>query len=163
MNDSQSERETVWWEPFYERGDNLQRHNRPNQEIPQSARLNVVRQVNAELLISFWNVGCIIVEHEQNSQGQAVYGCQTMYEQEKTSPADRKVPVRAVPVVHVRRDPAVGNACTDKDSVGAEYALGNLSNNIFASHLCDVIPNKEELIAQVEAVLKQWHEPTSEE
>lgn len=49
--------------------------------------------------------------------------------------------------------------CTDKDSVGAEYALGGLSNNIFASRYTYVIPNKEELIAQVEAVLKEWHEP----
>lgn len=49
--------------------------------------------------------------------------------------------------------------CTDKDSVGAEYALGGLSNNIFASRYTYVIPNKEELIAQVEAVLKEWHNP----
>lgn len=47
--------------------------------------------------------------------------------------------------------------CTDKDSVGAEYALGGLSNNIFASRYTYVIPNKEELIAQVEAVLQEWH------
>jgi len=48
--------------------------------------------------------------------------------------------------------------CTDKDSVDAEYALGGLSNNIFASRYVSYIPNKEELIAQVEAVLKEWHE-----
>lgn len=47
--------------------------------------------------------------------------------------------------------------CTDKTSVEAEYALGGLSNNIFASRYTYVIPNKEELIAQVEAVLKDWH------
>lgn len=47
--------------------------------------------------------------------------------------------------------------CTDKDSVGAEYALGGLSNNIFASRYTYVIPNKEELIAQVEAVLEKWN------
>ena len=53
--------------------------------------------------------------------------------------------------------------CTDKDSVGAEYALGGLSNNIFASRYTYVIPKKEELIAQVEAVLKEWHEPHKED
>lgn len=47
--------------------------------------------------------------------------------------------------------------CTDKDSVAAEYALGGLSNNIFASRYVSYIPNKEQLIAQVEAVLKEWH------
>ena len=47
--------------------------------------------------------------------------------------------------------------CTDKDAVDAEYALGGLSNNIFASRYVSYIPNKEELIAQVEAVLNEWH------
>jgi len=48
--------------------------------------------------------------------------------------------------------------CMDKDSIAAEYALGGLSNNIFASRYVSYIPNKEQLIAQVEAVLKEWHE-----
>ncbi len=48
--------------------------------------------------------------------------------------------------------------CTDKDSVAAEYALGGLSNNIFASRYVSYIPNKEQLIAQVEAVLQEWHQ-----
>ena len=47
--------------------------------------------------------------------------------------------------------------CTDKDNVAAEYALGGLSNNIFASRYVSYIPNKEQLIAQVEAVLQEWH------
>jgi predicted nuclease of restriction endonuclease-like (RecB) superfamily len=47
--------------------------------------------------------------------------------------------------------------CTDKDAVAAEYALGGLSNNIFASRYVSYIPDKEELIAQVEAVLNEWH------
>ena len=49
--------------------------------------------------------------------------------------------------------------CTDKDSIAAEYALGGLSNNIFASHYVSYVPNKEQLIAQVEAVLNEWHRP----
>ena len=47
--------------------------------------------------------------------------------------------------------------CTDKDSITAEYALGGLSNNIFASRYVLYMPNKEQLIAQVEAVLDRWH------
>ena len=39
-----------------------------------------------------------------------------------------------------------------------EYALGGLSNNIFASRYVLYMPDKEQLIAQVEAVLKNWHE-----
>ena len=48
--------------------------------------------------------------------------------------------------------------CTEKDSIAAEYALGGLSNNIFASRYVLYMPNKEQLIAQVEAVLKSWNE-----
>ena len=48
--------------------------------------------------------------------------------------------------------------CTEKDSITAEYALGGLSNNIFASRYVLYIPNKEQLIAQVEAVLKKRKE-----
>lgn len=32
--------------------------------------------------------------------------------------------------------------CTDKDSVAAEYALGGLSNNIFASRYVSYIPEQ---------------------
>lgn len=48
--------------------------------------------------------------------------------------------------------------CTEKDSIAAEYALGGLSNNIFASRYVLYMPDKEQLIAQVEAVLKNWYD-----
>ena len=47
--------------------------------------------------------------------------------------------------------------CTDKNNVSAEYALGGLTNNIFASTYTYIIPEKEKLIAQVETVLKEWN------
>ena len=47
--------------------------------------------------------------------------------------------------------------CTDKDSVAAEYALGGLSSNIFASKYTYYIPEKERLIAEVEKVISQWN------
>ena len=53
--------------------------------------------------------------------------------------------------------------CTDKENVDVEYALGGISNNIFASRYVYYIPNKEELIAQVETVLKDWHEQDSDD
>ncbi len=48
--------------------------------------------------------------------------------------------------------------CTDKDALTAEYALGGLSNNIFASKYTYYIPDKEQLIAEVEKVIKMWQE-----
>lgn len=44
--------------------------------------------------------------------------------------------------------------CTEKDSVTTEYALGGLSNNIFASRYVLYMPDKDALISQVEEVLK---------
>ena len=43
--------------------------------------------------------------------------------------------------------------CTDKDALTAEYALGGLSNNIFASKYTYYIPEKEQLIAEVEKII----------
>ena len=47
--------------------------------------------------------------------------------------------------------------CTDKNSIDAEYALGGLSNNLFASKYVLYMPDKEQLIAEVEKVLDNWH------
>lgn len=47
--------------------------------------------------------------------------------------------------------------CTDKDSIQAEYALGNLSNQIFASKYTLYIPDREVLEEQVERVLRDYN------
>ncbi len=47
--------------------------------------------------------------------------------------------------------------CTEKDSVTAEYALGGLSNNVFASRYVLYMPDKEQLVAQVETVIGKLH------
>ena len=47
--------------------------------------------------------------------------------------------------------------CTDKNNLDVEYALGGLSNQIFASKYVLYMPNKEQLIQQVETVLNRWH------
>ena len=55
--------------------------------------------------------------------------------------------------------------CTDKGNFDVQYALGGLSNQIFASKYVLYMPDKEQLIRQVEAVLEKWHggENTQEE
>lgn len=47
--------------------------------------------------------------------------------------------------------------CTDKGNFDVQYALGGLSNNIFASKYILYMPDKEQLIAQVEHVVEGWH------
>ncbi len=48
--------------------------------------------------------------------------------------------------------------CTDKGNFDVQYALGGLSNQIFASKYVLYMPDKEQLIRQVETVLERWHE-----
>lgn len=48
--------------------------------------------------------------------------------------------------------------CTDKGNFDVQYALGGLSNQIFASKYVLYMPDKEQLIRQVEAVLNRWHQ-----
>lgn len=45
--------------------------------------------------------------------------------------------------------------CTEKDEVAVEYILGGLENNVFASKFTYVLPNKEELIRELENVMKE--------
>lgn len=45
--------------------------------------------------------------------------------------------------------------CTDKNEVMAEYALGGISNQIFASRYVPYIPDKDVLIRQVEYMLSE--------
>lgn len=48
--------------------------------------------------------------------------------------------------------------CTDKDEVAAEYALGGLNTQIFASKYTLYIPEKEKLIREVEKLLYEGDE-----
>lgn len=52
-------------------------------ELLLNARQRVAVQVNTELLSTYWNVGKIIVEHEQKNNERADYGKQTLKELSK--------------------------------------------------------------------------------
>ena len=52
--------------------------------------------------------------------------------------------------------------CTDKGNFDVQYALGGLSNQIFASKYVLYMPDKEQLIRQVESVLERWYEEDKE-
>ena len=56
--------------------------------VLDTARANVVRQVNSELLDAYWNIGRIIVEYEQSSPERADYGKQTLKELAKVLTAE---------------------------------------------------------------------------
>ena len=49
----------------------------------EKSRKNIAQQVNTELLTTYWNIGRIIVEYEQQSQLRAEYGKQTLKELSK--------------------------------------------------------------------------------
>lgn len=52
--------------------------------------------------------------------------------------------------------------CAEKDNVVAEYSMGGLNNNLFASKYTYYIPKQEELIAQVEQVIKENEEASND-
>ena len=47
-------------------------------KVLADARGRTAVQINMELLPAYWNIGRIIVEHEQESQERAAYGKQTL-------------------------------------------------------------------------------------
>ena len=56
--------------------------------VLESARRNVARQVNSELLSAYWNIGRIISEYEQTVPERADYGKQTLKELAKVLTAE---------------------------------------------------------------------------
>jgi len=56
----------------------------------------------------------------------------------------------------IDNDPIGIILCTDKEEIVAEYALGGITNQIFASRYTYYLPNKDELINQVERALKEY-------
>lgn len=46
--------------------------------------------------------------------------------------------------------------CTDKGNCDLQYALGGISNQIFASKYVLYLPDKDQLVAQVESVVNSW-------
>ena len=51
--------------------------------VLDSARSNVAREVNSELLLTYWNIGRIVSEYEQSVPVRADYGKQTLKELSK--------------------------------------------------------------------------------
>lgn len=48
--------------------------------------------------------------------------------------------------------------CAEKDEIGAEYFLSGFENNVFASRFTYVLPDKEEIIKELQIVLKENNE-----
>ena len=62
-------------------------------ELLLNARQHVAVQVNTELLSTYWNVGRIIVEHEQENKERADYGKQTLKQLSKDLTKDFLFPI----------------------------------------------------------------------
>ena len=56
--------------------------------ILDTARSNVAREVNNELVVAYWKIGEIIVRYEQNDNIRAAYGEQTLKQLSKALTAE---------------------------------------------------------------------------
>lgn len=137
-------------------------------DIIISSRNKIAYEVNNTMLLAYWNVGRIIVENEQNGNIKAEYGKQVLKELSKEL---RKILGSGFSVSNLQymrrfylKYPkqqtlsvklSWSHYCELLKEVAMEYALGGLSNNIFASTYTYYIPNKEQLIREVEKVLKE--------
>ena len=52
-------------------------------EIMESSKQNLIREVNSVMLHTYWQIGHIIVEHEQNGELKAQYGTKLLVELSK--------------------------------------------------------------------------------
>ena len=112
-------------------------------DLLAAARSNVARQVNNELLSTYWNIGRIIAEYEQTVPERADYGKQTLKELSKA----------------LTNEFGKGFSVSDIQFMRRFYQTYQIqqtaSVKLSWSHYVLYMPNKEQLIAQVEAVLEK--------
>ena len=112
-------------------------------DLLAAARSNVARQVNNELLSTYWNIGRIISEYEQTVPERADYGKQTLKELSKA----------------LTNEFGKGFSVSDIQFMRRFYQTYQIqqtaSVKLSWSHYVLYMPNKEQLIAQVEAVLEK--------
>ena len=112
-------------------------------DLLTAARSNVARQVNNELLSTYWNIGRIIAEYEQTVPERADYGKQTLKELSKA----------------LTNEFGKGFSVSDIQFMRRFYQTYQIqqtaSVKLSWSHYVLYMPNKEQLIAQVEAVLEK--------
>lgn len=130
-----------------------------------NARNKVAQQVNETLVNTYWNIGnvhyyvdmvfynkilktYVLIDLKMGNLKPENFGQMNMYlnyyEEEINDEGDNK-PIGII-------------LCADKDNVVAEYSIGGMNNNLFASNYTYYIPNQEELIAQVEQVIRENEE-----
>ena len=148
-----------------------------------AARQKIVAQVNDTLVQTYFQIGRMIVEDEQNHNDRAEYGKQTIKKlsralTERFGKGFSRASLQNMRLLFLKYEKSqslIGKLtwthycellsisddsklCTDKGSIEAECALGGISNQIFASKYVLYMPDKEQLVAQVENVIAQWHE-----
>ena len=112
-------------------------------DLLAAARSNVARQVNNELLSTYWNIGRIIAEYEQTVPGRADYGKQTLKELSKALTNEFGKGFSVSNIQFMRR-------------FYQTYQIQQTASvKLSWSHYVLYMPNKEQLIAQVEAVLEK--------
>lgn len=153
-------------------------------EILQNARLNISYQVNTELLSAYWSIGKIIIEHEQNNSERAEYGKQTLKELSKVLTAEFGKGFSRSNLQNMRAFYQTYQKCqtlsgkltwshycellsiqdADKRSFyEKECENSNWSVRELKPKYTYCIPNKQELIEQVEAVLNNFHNKEQQE
>ena len=112
-------------------------------DLLATAQSNVARQMNNELLSTYWNNGRIISEYEQTVPQRADYGKQTLKELSKA----------------LTNEFGKGFSVSDIQFMRRFYQTYQIqqtaSVKLSWSHYVLYMPNKEQLIAQVEAVLEK--------
>ena len=117
--------------------------------VLDTARSNVARQVNSELLNTYWNIGRIICEYEQTDSVRADYGKQTLKVLSK----------------ELTKEFGKGFSRANLYNMRLFYLtyekIQTVSGKLSWSYYCELLsisdPDKEQLIRQVESVLEKWH------
>lgn len=152
-----------------------------------NARKSVAKNINTELLLTYWKIGKLIVEKEASSKfdlkstRQLTLDLSSQLTRELGSGFSRAnlfnmrkfcleypdvqtlsgqlntyLNYYKTEINDTNDNPPIGIIiCAEKDEIAAEYILGGYENNVFASRYTYVLPNKDELIKELEIAMNE--------
>jgi len=148
-----------------------------------NARKNLAQNINHELIVTYWRIGKEIVESESNNKIDMQSSRQLILSLSKRLTDEVGKGFSRANLFNMRKfyieypdvqtlsghlnyfktevndlndNPPIGIIiCAEKDEIGAEYILEGFENNVFASKFTYVLPDKDQLIRELEIVLNE--------
>lgn len=121
--------------------------------VLEQGRRRAASRVNHEMLVTYWNIGRIIIEHEQKNPDRAEYGTATLKRLSRELTEAYGKGFSRSNLQNMRLFYLDYPIC---QTLSGKLSWSHLQNTIFASRYVSHVPDKKQLVQQVRRALSDW-------